>query len=120
MIRQYLGRFALVAFVVGLLGLAWGLKGTQFGQDLAGGAELRYGVSQRVTELYDRMLRYLAERSDPANVKAKRERIAEIEEELKTATGDERVKLENKKADLEFQLDEMAVREQLEDIDEQL
>jgi SecD/SecF fusion protein len=121
MIRQYLGKFIFTALVVGLLGLAWGLKGTQFGQDLAGGAELRYGVTQRVSQQYDRLLRHLSELRDPARKKEKSDRVAAIDEllDLRTTAGDRRVKLENEKANLELQLDESAIRERLNEVDEQ-
>ena len=119
MIRQYLGKFIFVALVVGILGLAWGLKGTQFGQDLAGGAELRYRVTQRVTQRYDKLRRHLSDLNDPAKVQAKGDRVAEIKRLLGTATGDRREKLENEKVEIEFSLNRKRILEELKDLEQQ-
>jgi SecD/SecF fusion protein len=113
MIRAYLGKFALIAIVVGLLGTAWALKGVQFGQDLAGGAEIRYKISSRFTEWYMKLRTWKDELNNPARVEEKKARVAKLEGLIKTATGAERARLEREKLDLGNSLDEDWVSKRL-------
>jgi len=106
MIRGYLGRFSLVIIVAGLLGLAWALKGVGFGRDLAGGAELRYGVSARMSRHYNYLLQVREDYNDEAKRKAKQARIEELTRLVEAATDDtESDRLKNEKRRLEFELD---------------
>ncbi len=106
MIRAYLGRFSLVIIVVGLLGLAWALKGVGFGRDLAGGAELRYGVSARMSQHYNYLLQVREDHNDEAKRKAKQARVGELTRLIEAATDDtESDRLKNEKRRFEFELD---------------
>ncbi len=105
MIRAYLGKFALIAIVVGLLGTAWALKGVQFGQDLAGGAEIRYRISSRFTHWYMKLSTWEDELNNPARVAEKEERVKKLGGLVKTATGAERDRLERERLDIKNSLD---------------
>ncbi|MHC4251649.1 MAG: hypothetical protein ACYS9X_21215, partial [Planctomycetota bacterium] len=114
MIRAYLGKFALIAIVVGLLGAAWALKGVQFGQDLAGGAEIRYRISSRFTEWYRKLKTWQDELNNkPDRVKEKQARVKKLEELIKIATGAERARLEREKVDLDNSLNREWIEEQI-------
>jgi len=114
MIRAYLGKYALIAIVVGLLGAAWALKGVQFGQDLAGGAEIRYRISSRFSEWYRKLKTWKNELvTKPARVEEKKARVAKLGELIKTATGDERARLEREKLTLENSLNAEWLDEQI-------
>lgn len=117
--RTYLGRFTFIFVVCGLFALAWGLKGTELGQDLAGGAELRYGVTKRLTELYQKYLQWKGELSDPEREAEKRRRLAEIERELETATDAQKDRLRHEKAELELALDPVKLAQVIEDLERQ-
>jgi len=117
--RSYLGKFAFISVVVGLFALAWGLKGTELGQDLAGGAELRYGVTKRLTELYQKYLQWRSELGDPEREAEKKRRIAEIDRALESATGAEKDRLRHEKADLEFALDPVRLAQAIDELERQ-
>ena len=104
MLRAYMGKFSFVAIVVTLFAVAWALEGVEFGQDLAGGAELRYGVTARMSERFAKLKQWQLELSDPAKREEKERRVREIDEDLKTATGNERGDLKREKDQLEFAL----------------
>jgi len=104
MIRAYLGKYALIIVVAGLLGAAWALKGVQFGQDLAGGAEIRYKISSRFSRWYMKLRTWKDELNNPARKKEKEERIAKLTGLIETASGTEQARLEREKLTLENSL----------------
>jgi SecD/SecF fusion protein len=117
--KAYLGRFAFIIIVVGLLGLAWGLKGTRLGQDLAGGAELRYGVTRRITRVLTQYQLWLAELDDAERVARKKARVADIDRLLEKAEGADADRLKREKSDLELALDRTKLREAINELKRQ-
>ncbi|MHC4201661.1 MAG: hypothetical protein ACYSU0_16875, partial [Planctomycetota bacterium] len=121
MIRAYLGRFSLVIIVAGLLGLAWALKGVGYGRDLAGGAELRYGVSARMSQHFNYLLQVRDDYNDEAKRKVKRSRVEELTRLIEAATDDddaETDRLKNEKKRLEFELDPERFNKEIEEVRE--
>lgn len=104
--RQYLGKLIFILAVLGLFGLAWALKGIQFGRDLAGGAELRYGITKRVTERYHLYRRYQDDRRDPEKVRELEDRLAGLKERRQKEENEEEIeRIDRQIREVEFRLD---------------
>jgi SecD/SecF fusion protein len=118
-VRAYWGRLAFIVISVGLLGLAWGLKGTELGQDLAGGAELRYGVTRRIVDRLRTLQMLRQEINDETKVAAKQARMEEIDRLLVGSSGAQADRLKYERSELELALDKDRLNEAIAELKRQ-